>query len=70
MMIFGLESIAKISDDYVMLNRNVNNLSNFKIFPVTLAPKTPTVKRQLFRNFEMAERLKMNMYKVSKFQKK
>lgn len=28
-MIFGLESIAKISDDYVMLNRNVNKLQNF-----------------------------------------
>lgn len=48
MMIFGLESKAKISDDYLMLNRNVNNLSNFKNFPATLAPKTPTVKRQLF----------------------
>lgn len=46
-MIFGLESIAKISDDYVTLNRNVN-LSKFKIVSVTLAPKTPTVKRQLF----------------------
>lgn len=57
MMIFGLESIAKISDDYVMLNRNVNNLSNFKIFPVKLAPKTPTVKRQLFKKFRNGRKI-------------
>lgn len=45
MMIFGLESIVKISDDYVMFNRNVNNFLNFKIFLVILVLKILIVKR-------------------------
>lgn len=45
MMIFGLESIVKISDDYVMFNRNVNNFLKFKIFLVILVLKILIVKR-------------------------
>lgn len=44
-MIFGLESIVKISDDYVMFNRNVNNILKFKIFLVILVLKILIVKR-------------------------